>query len=95
MPHHPGGIRGHPWGCLAEKVETGGMPRKVGIADGGICLGLCWYSSISCLVGYRIEVLSCLYRMLGANIAMRVNMDYFGAVEFDLINVRDPVASIQ
>ena len=36
--HHPGGIRGHPQGCLAEKLETRGMPRKVGIADGGISL---------------------------------------------------------
>eukprot|EP00928_Gymnodinium_smaydae_P044216 TRINITY_DN29511_c0_g1_i1.p1 TRINITY_DN29511_c0_g1~~TRINITY_DN29511_c0_g1_i1.p1 ORF type:complete len:1740 (+),score=166.85 TRINITY_DN29511_c0_g1_i1:46-5265(+) len=37
------------------------------------------------------EVLSCWYRLLGARIAFRVNMDFFGAVEYDLIEVERDV----
>nr|AYF56487.1 nonribosomal peptide synthetase 11147 [Ostreopsis cf. ovata] len=37
------------------------------------------------------EVLSACYRMLGANVAHRVNMDFFGAVEYDLLTIETDV----
>jgi len=37
------------------------------------------------------EVLSIFFRLLGAHIAPRVNMDFFGAVEFDLVHVERDV----
>merc|ERR1719282_847058 len=37
------------------------------------------------------EILSLCYRLLGAHIATRVNMDFFGAVEFDLIHIEHDV----
>ena len=41
MPHHPGASGGIRMWYLAEKVDTPGMPRKVGIADGGILRPIC------------------------------------------------------
>eukprot|EP00930_Biecheleria_cincta_P034322 TRINITY_DN23734_c0_g1_i1.p1 TRINITY_DN23734_c0_g1~~TRINITY_DN23734_c0_g1_i1.p1 ORF type:complete len:1701 (+),score=258.19 TRINITY_DN23734_c0_g1_i1:23-5104(+) len=37
------------------------------------------------------ELLSCCYRLLGARVAFRVNMDVFAAVEYDLIEIERDV----
>eukprot|EP00929_Paragymnodinium_shiwhaense_P124110 TRINITY_DN9903_c0_g1_i7.p1 TRINITY_DN9903_c0_g1~~TRINITY_DN9903_c0_g1_i7.p1 ORF type:complete len:1824 (+),score=356.55 TRINITY_DN9903_c0_g1_i7:65-5536(+) len=37
------------------------------------------------------EFLACCYRLLGANIGPRVNMDFFGCVEYDLLEIERDV----